>query len=241
MADAQPSGTATPAPDYFSDYPFTFALDPRTTAFVPIDLQYGSASRGVGLGRVLAQQGRQGIGSHRFDRIEQVVVPNVQRLLAFFRGHGLRVIYLTVGSEMPDYSDISPHKRAFTRAKNNTRGQREHEILDEIKPLPGELVINKTTPSAFNSSSFEAALRNMGIETCLFGGVSTNVCVEGTARDAADRGFNALIVADCCGATRPEFHDMTLLTFPRTYGRVASTEQVIAELGAALPGGSAVP
>lgn len=220
--------------DYFSDYPFTFALNPRTTAFVPVDLQYGSASRVYGLGRVLAGSGRQAIGDHRFERIEQVVVPNVQRLLSFFRANGLRILYLTVGSEMPDYSDILPHKRAFTRAKNNTRGQREHDILDDIKPLPGELVINKTTPSAFNSSSFEAALRNMGIDTCLFGGVSTNVCVEGTARDAADRGFNALIVSDCCAATRPEFHDMTLRTFPRTYGRVADSDTVISELRAAL-------
>ncbi len=221
-------------PDYFKDYPFRFTVDPRTTAFVPVDIQYGSASRNAGLGRLLASGGKDEIGAYRFERIENVVVPNVQKMLAFFRQHQLRIIYLTVGSALPDYSDILPHKRAFTRAKNNTLGQREHEILDEIKPLPGECVINKTTPSAFNSSGFESALRNMGIKYCLFAGVSTNVCVEGTARDAADRGFNTVIVEDGCAATRPEYHDMTIATFPRTYGRVATTDELLAELKSAL-------
>jgi len=222
--------SSAPARDYFSDYPFAFRLEPHKTALIPVDIQYGSASREFGLGRLLAQTGRDAVGSYRFDRIEQVVVPNVRRLLDFFRQHGLRIVHLTVGSDMPDYSDISAHKRAFTRAKNNTRGQREHEILDELKPLPGELVLNKTTPSAFNSSAIESKLRSMGIEYCLFAGVSTNVCVEGTARDAADRGFHTIIVEDGCAATRPEFHDMTILTFPRTYGRVSSTADVISEI-----------
>ena len=216
--------------DYFADYPNTFTLEPCKTAFIPVDLQYGSACRTTGLGKLLKQQGKDQLGRYRFDRIEQVVVPNVQRILEFFRKHHLRIIHLTIGSQMPDYSDILPHRRSFTKAKNNRRGEKEHEILDEVKPLPGELVVNKTTPSAFNSSPIDSILRAMEIEYCLFAGVSTHMCVEGTARDASDRGYGSILIEDACGANKPEFHDNTMLVFQRGYGRVCTTEEVIQEL-----------
>ncbi len=216
--------------DYFADYPIVFTLEPRKTALISIDLQYGSASRTAGLGKLLSQEGKDKLGSYRFDRIEQVVVPNVQKLLAFFRKHELRVIHLTIGSHMPDYSDIGIHKRAFTKAKNNRLGEREHEILDEVKPLPGEVVINKTTPSAFNSSNIDSMLRVMGIEYCLFCGVSTHMCVEGTARDASERGYNCTMIEDALGANKPEFHNNALLVFQRGFGKVRTTDEVIGEL-----------
>ncbi len=220
--------------DYFADYPNIFTLEPRKTVLLAVDLQYASACRKTGLGKLLKEEGKDRLGSYRFDRIEQVVIPNVQKLLAFFRKHQLRILYVTIGSHMPDYSDCLPHRRAFTRAKNNRLGEREHEILDEVKPLPGELVVNKTTPSAFNSSPIDSILRAMGIEYCLFTGVSTHMCVEGTARDASDRGFKCILIDDACGANTPEFHNNALLIFQRGYGRVATTDEVIQELEAHL-------
>ena len=216
--------------DYFVDYQAEFRLAPRKSAFIPIDLQYGSACRTTGLGRLLKEQGKEELGKYRFERIEHLVVPNVQKLLAFFREHKLRIIYVTIGSMLPDYSDILPHKIRFTKAKNIRLGEREHEILDEIKPLPGELVINKTTTGAFNSSPIDSVLRAMGIEYCLFAGVSTHMCVETTARDASDRGYNSVLVDDACGANKEEFHNNALLIFQRGFGRVLSTEEVIKEL-----------
>lgn len=216
--------------DYYADYPIVFTLEPRKTALIVVDLQYASASRTVGLGKLLTEEKKDGLGIYRFDRIENVVVPNTQRLLAFFRKHELRVIYLTIGSMMPDYSDIGIHKRAFTKAKNNRFGLREHEILDEVKPQPGELVINKTTPSAFNSSNIDSALRSMGVEYCLFCGVSTHMCVEGTARDASERGYHCTIIEDACGANKPEFHNNTLLVWQRGFGKVRAVDEVIGEL-----------
>lgn len=216
--------------DYFTRYPITFTLDPPKTALICVDIQYGSASRSNGLGKLLAQDGNDQLGSYRFDRIETCVVPNVQKLLAFFRAHKLRVIHLTVGSLMPDYSDILPHRREFTKAKNIRLGEREHEILDEVKPVAGELVINKTTPSAFNSSNIDSVLRAMGIDYCLFVGVSTHMCVEGTARDASERGYHCTLVEDACGANKPEFHNNTLLVFQRGFGKVSTTDEIIGEL-----------
>src|SRR5262245_37106416 len=220
--------------DYAAQFNPGFALEPERVALVVVDLQYASASRREGLGRLLKDQGNEAQGAYRFDRIEGVVVPAVQRLLAFFREHRLRVVYLTVGSDLPDYSDLLPHMRGMAERVGNTRGRREHEILDDILPRSGEPVINKTTMSAFHSSGFERLLRSWGVEQLAFTGVSTNSCVEGTARDAADRGYGCLLVEDGCGAASQRLHDATCENFQRLLGRVASSADVTRELAAAL-------
>jgi nicotinamidase-related amidase len=229
--DAAPARDA----DYAHQFNPGFVLAPARVALVVVDMQYASASRAEGLGRVLKDRGQEGVGAYRFERIETVVVPAIQRLLAVFRRRGLRVCYLTVGSELPDFSDLLPHMRAFAETTGNTRGRREHEILDELAPLPGEAVLNKTTMSAFHSSGFERLVRAWGVEQLAFTGVSTNSCVESTARDAADRGFRCLLVEDGCGAASPELHDATCRNFARLLGRVASAAEIIAELESSAP------
>ena len=220
---------ATPS-DYAHQFNPGFVLDPRTVALVVVDMQYASGSRDHGLGRSLKARGQEALGAYRFDRIERTVVATIQRLLAFFRGRGLRLVYLTVGSELPDYSDLLPHMRAFAESAGNSRGNHEHEILDALAPRPGEAVLNKTTMSAFHSSGFERLVRAWGVEQLVFTGISTNSCVEGTARDAVDRGFRGLLVEDGCGAASQSLHDATCANFCRLLGRVASSAQVVAEL-----------
>jgi nicotinamidase-related amidase len=220
---------ATPA-DYAHQFNPGFVLDPRTVALVIVDMQYASGSRDHGLGRNLKARGQETLGAYRFDRIERTVIPAIQRLLAGFRARGLRLVYLTVGSELPDYSDLLPHMRAFAQSAGNTRGNPEHEILDALAPRPGEAVLNKTTMSAFHSSGFERLVRTWGVEQLVFTGISTNSCVEGTARDAADRGFRCLLVDDGCGAASQALHDATCTNFARLLGRVATSAEVLAEL-----------
>lgn len=231
--DAPPT-SSVPATDYALQFNPGFVLDPGKAALVIVDMQYASGSREHGLGRVLKAQGQEALGAWRFDRIERTVLPTIQRLLAFFREHRLRIVYLTVGSEMPDYSDLPPHMRAFGESVGNTHGAREHEILDQLAPRPGEAVLNKTTMSAFHSSGFERLLRSWGTEHLLFTGISTNSCVEGTARDAADRGFRCVLIEDGCGAASQELHDATCVNFARLLGRVAPAATVLAELAGAL-------
>lgn len=221
--------------DYAHQFNPGFGLDPRTVALVVVDMQYASGSRDHGLGRGLKARGQEALGAYRFDRIEQTVVPTIQRLLAFFRQHRLKLVYLTVGSELPDYSDLLPHMRAFAESAGNTRGNHEHEILDALAPRAGEAVLNKTTMSAFHSTGFERLVRAWGVEQLVFTGISTNSCVEGTARDAADRGFRCLLVEDGCGAASQTLHDATCTNFARLLGRVASSAQVLAELERARP------
>ena len=218
------------ATDYAHQFNPGFVLDPRMVALVVVDMQYASGSRDHGLGRSLKARGQEALGAYRFDRVERTVVPTIQRLLAFFRARGLRLVYLTVGSELPDYSDLLPHMRAFAESAGNTRGNHEHEILDALAPRRGEAVLNKTTMSAFHSSGFERLVRAWGVEQLVFTGISTNSYVEGTARDAVDRGFRGLLVDDGCGAASQSLHDATCANFARLLGRVASSAQVLTEL-----------
>lgn len=217
--------------DYANLFNPPFELDRRSVALVVVDMQYASASRRHGLGALLTAKGLEDRGTYRFDRIEQVVTPTVQRLLVAFRREKLPVIYLTVGSELPDFSDMLPSMRRFAEAIGNTEGAKEHRILDELAPLAGEAVVNKTTMSAFHSSGFERLIQAMGCTQLCFAGVSTNSCVEGTARDAADRGFQCVIVADGCGAASAQLHDATCRNFARLLGRVATAREVLGELG----------
>jgi nicotinamidase-related amidase len=228
-----PVASGSGSPDYAQQFNPGFRLDPARVALVVVDMQYASGSRHEGLGRLLKDQGREGQGTERFDRIETVLVPTIRSLLAAFRERSLRVIFLTVGSELPDYSDLPPHMRPMAEAVGNTRGRREHEILDALAPRPAEPVLNKTTMSAFHSSGFERLIRAWGVEQLVFTGVSTNSCVEGTARDAADRGFRCLLVEDGCGAASRQLHEAACRNFQRLLGRVDSSARVIAELDAA--------
>ena len=218
------------ARDYASLFNPPFELDRRSVALVVVDMQYASASRRHGLGALLSAKGLEDRGAQRFDRIEQVVTPTIQSLLVAFRREKLPVIHLTVGSELPDFSDMLPGMRRFAEAIGNTEGAKEHRILDELAPLAREAVVNKTTMSAFHSSGFERLIQAMGRTQLCFTGVSTNSCVEGTARDAADRGFQCVIVEDGCGAASGELHDATCRNFARLLGRVATAREVLREL-----------
>lgn len=220
------------APTYIDDFTRQFTLSPRSTALVIVDLQYASGSREHGLGRLLAAQGRLGDAEYRFSRIEKLVVPNSKRLADAFRSAGARVIYVTYGAHLPDFSDAPIHLKDWMRAINNRVGTREHEIVDELKPLPGELVLNKTTMGAFGSTGIEAHLRGLGVENIVVTGVSTNNCVGMTAMEACDRQFGVVVVADATGTCSDEMQEATLRTFRRLWGRVMTTDEVIAELGA---------
>ena len=131
------------ARDYASLFNPPFELDRRSVALVVVDMQYASASRRDGLGALLKAKGLEDRGAYRFDRIEQVVTPTIQSLLVAFRRDKLPVVYLTVGSKLPDFGDMLPGMRRFAEAIGNTEGAKEHRILDELAPLAREAVVNK--------------------------------------------------------------------------------------------------
>lgn len=208
----------------------TFRLNPANTCLAIVDMQYASASRTGGVGKHLADKGLGHLFDWRFTRLETIVMPRLKVLLAFFRARNLPVIHLTIGSDMPDYRDMPECLRPFAAAADNRIGQPANAILKPLEPRPGERVIRKTTQSAFMSSPINAVLRAMRIEHICFAGVSTNSCVDGTARDAADLNYRCVMVEDCCSATREDHHLAALSSFASQTGRVMTAEAVMAEL-----------
>lgn len=221
------------APAYIDGYTRQFRLSAADTALVIVDLQYASGSRHHGLGKLLAAAGTLADAEYRFARIDNLVVPNSKRLADHFRRLGARVVFVTYGCELPDFGDAPAQLREWLIATNNTAGQREHEIVDELKPLPGDLVLNKNTMGAFGSTGIDAHLKGMGIRNVVVTGVSTNNCVGMTAQEASDRQYGVVVVADATGTCSDEMQDAYLKTFRRLWGRVASTDEVMAEMAAA--------
>jgi nicotinamidase-related amidase len=219
--------------DYLDGSAERFRISAEDSVLLVVDMQYASASRTAGLGRVLAEQGRTEEGAYRFDEIEQRVTPAIVRLLSGYRGAGARVAYAAMASDHTDLHDMPPYLRPFARLTGNLPGSREQEILDELAPGPTELVFRKTTSSAFASTTLRERLQEWRVRSLVLAGVSTSTCVESTARDAADYGFDVVLVADACTAARPELHEAALDNFSRLMGRVMSTGAVLEDLARA--------
>lgn len=216
--------------DYINDFSFQFSIDPDTTALVVVDLQYATGSRDHGLGKMLREQGRLEEADYRFSRIDDFVLPNTQRLLNAFRNAGAHVVYLTYGAEKEDCTDVPRHIRGLVKATNNIAGQKEHDIVDAVEPMDGELVFNKVTMGGFGSTGIESRLRAMGITEIVTVGVSTNNCVGMTAMEASDRGFGVVLVSDATGTCDDEAQAAFEAMFLRLWGRVMATQEVIDEL-----------
>ena len=218
-----------PQTDYIKDYMTERPVDFRSAALVIVDMQYATGHRDGALGRRMAEQ-RSNVANYRFDRIENLVVPNIERLLDGFRARNGEIIYITVGAARADCADAPPHMRKLFQSTNNYAGCRDHEIIDELKPKDGETVINKTSIGAFASTGIDHLLRSLGKDQLYMTGVSTNMCVETTAREAADRGYAVTLIEDACATTHEDLHNATMKNFARLFGRVQNAEETILEL-----------
>lgn len=216
--------------------PLEFSLDPERTALLVVDMQYFCHPQ---YGMAAAMESVQrGYTDYRRRRFMEVVLPNCRRLLETFRAGKRPVVFLTIGPELPDGTTVPGPMRERNLQRERHAGRRiafpvgtfEHGIVDELTPRPGEPVVNKLTASAFMSSKLDQVLRNLGITGLVIGGVATNACVESTARDAADRGYRCLLVDDACAAYDPAFHEATMRSFRNIFGRVTTTDAVVAEL-----------
>lgn len=218
-------------PDYIRAYMAERPVDAARAALVMIDMQYATGSRQGALARKLQAEGSR-VGDYRFDRIERSVMPNALQLRAHFTKLQRPVLHVTIGAARPDALDAPVHMRKLFVEFENHVGSRQHEIVDELKPLPGEHVLRKTTIGAFASTGIDSLLRALGCEQLYLTGVSTNMCVETTAREAADRGYLVTLVEDACGTTHEDLHQATMRNFQRLFGRVCSCDDALRELGA---------
>lgn len=222
------NGSSKGVGDYIQDFTVTWTPEPARAALVLVDLQVATGARSGPLGRKLAD--RPELQAARFDRIEQVVTPNVARLLAAFRGAGRRVVHIANTPRLPDASDAPPHMRALFVSTGNHLGSPSSAFLDVATPVADEVVVHKCTVGAFASSTLDQVLRSLDVRQLYVAGVSTNMCVDTTAREAADRGYRVNLIGDACGASRDDFHEMALVNFERLFGRVVDTDRAIAEI-----------
>jgi len=215
-----------------------FDIEPRSTALLIVDMQKYNCIPDIAWGKVMLET-VPAEGKYWFSRLESTVIPNIQRLLTFFRENSLRVCFASFGPLTPDGSDLKPSRRLiphqrWAQAAGSDHlwcpGTPEHEVIDELAPQAGEIVFDKNTSSPFNSTNIDQILRNMGIESLVIVGVATNSCVETTARDASDRGYDCILVEDGCCARSQDRHDMTMRTFAGIFGKVMRTEEAIGYL-----------
>ncbi|MFI5266480.1 MAG: cysteine hydrolase family protein [Chloroflexota bacterium] len=198
------------------------------TAVLVVDMQYGDAHREHGLLRSRREAGRAAEIEYYADRLETLVVPNLQRLLPACRAAGIEVLYTVIASLTRDGRDRGlGHKRLGIHFPP---GSREAQVLDDVAPAGDEIVLPKTCSSVFNGTQIEYVLRNIGIRELLVCGVVTGSCVEAAVRDAADRGFSVMLVEDATATWSPEMQTAALKVMAERYAKVRSAQQVIERL-----------
>ena len=208
-------------------------IDPRKTALLVIDMQRYFVSPYYPLMQTFEKL-EPGVTGPYCERVNATVIPNIKRLQGCFRAQHLPIIYTAIGTCRADGRDLNQMWKDLDRLSLNILGKRmfprvgdpSWEIDESIEPHADELVVNKTSSGTLNSTMLDQTLRNMGIESLVVSGVTTDVCVETTARDAADRGFQVIIVEDACTAFSETLHRSALQAFSLAFGRVRKTEEV---------------
>ncbi len=215
--------------------PEAIEIETARTAAVIIDMQRDFLEPG-GFGESLGNDVSQ---------LRSAIAP-CQKLLAGLREHGVFVIHTREGHRS-DLSDAPPSKLVRGQPKSRigdlgpmgrilVRGEPGHDIVPELAPIAGEPVVDKPGKGAFYATELHQILRGRSVDTLLVCGVTTEVCVHTTVREANDRGFRVVVLADCTASYFPEFHRVALQMVSAQggiFGWVTDSAAVLAALRAA--------
>ena len=189
--------------------PYEFGFERASCALVIIDMQRDFVDPG-GFGEALGND---------VSLLRKAIAPT-RGVLDAARKKGLLVVRTREGHR-PDLSDLPLNKKLRGRLKNGigdpgpmgrilVRGEYGHDIVDALKPAPGEPVVDKPGKGAFYATDLDSLLHNRGIRQLVVCGVTTEVCVNTTVREANDRGYDCLVLEDCVGSYFPEFQAAAL-------------------------------
>ena len=205
--------------------PEDLALAPAETVLLCIDVQnYGLAPKPT------AQE--QARWAPFYDRMHEIVIPNLRALQQTFRDHKIDVVHARIACLLDDGRDRSLSQKM--PGWNNLlmpRTSEESQIITELLPTADEIVVTKTTDSALTGTNLRLVLSNMGIRNVVVTGIYTDQCVSSTVRSLADESFNVVVIEDCCAAGTDELHQRELEIINRIYCHVMSNAELRALMG----------
>ncbi len=206
-----------------------FEVEPKNICLLIVDMQYYDASPDHGIGKSLKAIKREA-ADYYLGRLK-VIVPNCAKLIEFFRRNNLRVIYALFGASMLDGSDMHPlRKLKFKEVPAFTTEDFEYQVLAELKPDRGDLVISKSTRNAFVGTGLEHKLKMVGIDTVVVVGAVSEICVASTARGAWDHGYKVILMNDASAGFSEEDHNLTMRNFALYFGKVMDTDELLSVL-----------
>lgn len=201
--------------------PDDIVLDPATTALLVVDIQNTY---------LLPKETDAETARWQpfFDRMNETVIPNTQRMVQDARARGVEVIFARIACLKPDGRDrsLSQKKPGFNYLllpKELPEGQ----VVDALEPRADEITVLKTTDSALTGTNLRLVLHNMGIRDVVVVGIFTDQCISSTVRSLADESFGVVVVEDCCAAATMELHHQELAIINMIYCHVASMDETI--------------
>ena len=218
-----------------NDAPFT--LEAERTALLVIDVQRYFVRPECALGQ-LFEHLMPGVTAGYFRRVREIVLPNIRRLQEGFRALKMPILYTATGTRTGDGRDLPGWLRELDQLGLAVLGERvwppvedpSWQVDESVAPAANEPVFTKCSSGPVASTRMDQTLRHLGIDTVVVTGLTTDVCTTQTARELADRGFTVVLVEDASTTLSEQMHRGAIECFNIAFGRVRSTQQVIALL-----------